>query len=106
MGTSKRLAEHYDTRAAERLILQAAAVGPLQSLSKRELELDRQPVTIYPRPQQRVRAWVRFGPEAVRVDALLMRTTPAAAGIEFKAGEQTFRCWVWGNAVTVSDPPE
>lgn len=105
MGTSKRLAEHYDLRAAARAILKAASAGPLQSLSKVELELDCQPVTIYPRPQG-VRAWVRFGPEPIRVDAALMRTTPHAAGIQFSAEDQTFRCWVWGNAVTAWEPPE
>lgn len=26
-----------------------------------------------------------------------------AAGIEFGAGDQTFRCWVWGNAVTLAE---
>lgn len=105
MGSSKRLAEHYDLRAAARAILTAAAAGPLQSLSKHELELDCQPVTTYPRPQ-RVRAWVRFGPEPIRVEAALMRTTPHAAAIQFTAEDQTFRCWVWGNAVTMSEPSE
>lgn len=93
MGTSKRLAEHYDLRAAARAILKAATASPLQLLSQGELDLRSQPVTIYPRPQ-RVRAWVRFGPEAIRVDAALMRTTPHAAGIQFVAEDQTFRCWV------------
>ena len=105
MGTSKRLAEHYDRRAEERLITQAANAGPLQSLSKRELALDRHPLTTYPYPQRRVQAWVRFGAEPIRVEARLMRTTPTAAGIEFKAQDQVYRCWVWGNAVEVTDPP-
>ncbi|WP_431072733.1 hypothetical protein [Microbacterium phyllosphaerae] len=47
--------------------------------------------------------WVRFGPEAIRADAKLARSTPTAAGIVFRAGDQTFRCWVWGNAVTVDE---
>lgn len=42
---------------------------------------------------------MRFEPEAVRVDAKPVRSTPLAAGIEFQAEDQTFRCWVWGNAV-------
>lgn len=33
------------------------------------------------------------------MDAKLVRSTPAAAGVEFRAGEETCRCWVWGNAV-------
>lgn len=42
---------------------------------------------------------VRFGPEAVRMDTKLARFTPLAAGIIFRAGDQSFRCWVWGNSV-------
>lgn len=85
-------------------ILAAAKHGPLQSLTDRELDVREQPVTIYPQPK-RVRAWVRFGPEAVRVDAKLMRSTPLAAGIEFRAEQRTFRCWVWGNAVQLRGEP-
>lgn len=98
-----RLQATYDMRSAESAIRSAARSGPLQSLTDRELALRDQPMTVYPhRLQRRVRAWVRFGPEAIRVDAKLVRSTPAAAGIEFRAGEETFRCWVWGNAVEVS----
>lgn len=103
MGTSKRLAPYYDMQAQHQSILSAAKSGPLQSLSDRELALREQPVTIYPRPYRVVSAWVRFGPTPIRVDAKLARSTPTAAGIEFRAGDQTFRCWVWGNAVTVED---
>lgn len=103
MGSSTRLAPLYDKHAAQRAIAKAEKAGPLQSLTPRELALDCHALTIYPRPQQRVRAWVRFGPEPVRVDALLMRTTPSAAGIEFTDGEQNYRCWMWGNAVEVDE---
>jgi hypothetical protein len=104
MGTSKRLAPFYDMQAQHRAILSAARHGPLQSLTDRELDLREQPVTIYPQgTQRRVRAWVRFGPEAIRVDAKVVRSTPLAAGIEFRAEAQTFRCWVWGNAVELAD---
>jgi len=102
MGTSKRLAPNYDMQSQHQAILAAAAGGTLQSLSDRELALREQPLTIYPLPHQRVRAWVRFGLDAVRVDAKLARSTPLAAGIEFKAGDRVFRCWVWGNAVAAS----
>lgn len=103
MGTSKRLAPLYDMQMQHRSIIQASKAGPLQSLTDREIGLREQPVTIYPRPYTRVRAWVRFGPEPIRVDAVLMRSTPLAAGIAFRAEGETFRCWVWGNAVTVAD---
>lgn len=86
--------------AAHKQIADAAKTGPLQSLTDRELDLRVQPVTIYPRPKK-VRAWVRFGATAIRVDAQLVRSTPNAAGIEFKIGDQVCRCWVWGNAITL-----
>lgn len=92
------LSAYRDMQSQARSILEAAKHGPLQSLTEREMDVREQPMTIYPRPK-RVRAWVRFGPEAVRVDAKLVRSTPLAAGIEFRAEDQTFRCWVWGNAV-------
>ncbi|GGD83239.1 hypothetical protein GCM10007269_27620 [Microbacterium murale] len=83
MGSSKRLAALYDMYADEKALARIAkTAGPLQTLSSEELELERMPVTVYPKPQG-VRAWVRFGPQHVRVGALLMRTTETAAGIEF-----------------------
>lgn len=99
MGSSRRLAVHYDLRSQHQEILSAARAGPLQSLSDRELALREHPLTIYPQPYRRVRAWVRFGSRALRIDAKLVRSTPLAAGIEFRAGDQTFRCWIWGNAI-------
>lgn len=96
------LSAYRDMQSNARAILEAATHGPLQSLTDRELDAREQPMTVYPRPK-RVRAWVRFGPQAVRVDARLVRSTPLAAGIEFRADGQTFRCWVWGNAVQLED---
>lgn len=103
LGTSKRLAPLYDRYSQHSAIREAARSGPLQSLTKRELALDAQPLTIYPQSHQKVLAWVRFGSEAIRVEAELLRSTPLAAGIQFTAHEQTFRCWVWGNAVTPAE---
>lgn len=103
MGTSKRLAPLYDMHMQHRSIIQASRAGPLQSLTDWELALREHPVTIYPRPYTKVQAWVRFGPEATRVDAVLMRSTPSAAGIAFRAEGETFRCWVWGNAVVAAE---
>lgn len=101
MGTSKRLAPYYDIQVQHREIMAAARKGQVQLLTDREIGLREQPGTIYPPgPQRRVRAWVRFGAEAVRVHAKIVRSTPLAAGIEFRADGQTVRCWVLGNAVT------
>lgn len=104
MGSSTRLAEHYDIRAEQQMLARYAAAGKLQSLTPQELDARNAPVTIYPRPR-RVRAWVRFGTQHARVTARLVRTTSTAAGIEFKIGDQVQRCWVWGNAVTIDDAP-
>lgn len=100
MGASKRRAPLYGRQAQQRSILAAARSGPLQSLSDRELAPREHLPTIYPHPQAVMRAWVRSGPEPIRVDAKLMRSTLLAAGIEFRAEERIFGCWVWGSAVT------
>lgn len=104
MGAGDRLKSSNDVRTQRAAVIAASKRGPLQSLTDRELALRESPVTIYPYALQRsVRAWVRFGAEAICVDAKLVRSTPRAAGIEFRAEGQTFRCWVWGNAVEVAD---
>jgi hypothetical protein len=103
VGTNRRYADHYDQLVDARILDRiAAAVGPLQSLTDAELELDREPVTIAPRPQA-VRAWVRFGPTAVRVDAEACRWTERAVGIRFTVGGRELRAWVWSSAVTYKE---
>lgn len=101
MGTNKRYAEHYDRLMDDRLFEKyIATAGPLQSLTPEEIELDRLPLTVYPeRNRQTVKAWVRFGPKHTLVDAVIVRSNSLAVGIEFKAQEKVYRCWVWGNAV-------
>ncbi|WEG08622.1 hypothetical protein PU630_15460 [Microbacterium horticulturae] len=76
--------------------------GPLQSLTPEELQLDRMPLTMDPRPQRHVRAWVRFG-TPVKVDAIACRWTSQAVGIELEAGGRKHRCWVWAGAVEEID---
>ncbi len=101
MGSSARLEPAYARRAQARAVADAATRGPLQSLTDRELQLEVNPLTVYPRPAQtKVRAWVRFGAEPVQVWAVILRSTPQAAGIEFRDEENTYRCWVWGSACT------
>lgn len=75
MGTSKRFATLYDRYVQHGEILAAARLGPLQSLTDREVDRSEQPMTLYS-GQKKVRAWVRFGPESVRVQAMLVRSTP------------------------------
>ncbi|MEA5053185.1 MAG: hypothetical protein VB093_07055 [Propionicimonas sp.] len=103
MGTNKRYADHYDQLMDARILDRiAATAGPLQSLTDAELELDQEPVTIAPCPQA-VRAWVRFGPTAVRVDAEACRWTERAVGIRFAIGDRELRAWVWSSAVTYEE---
>lgn len=105
MGRPSALREAAnDMRSQWSSIREAAKHGPLQTLSDRELALNDQPMTIYPhRLQRRVKAWVRFGPQEIRVDAKLVRSTQLAAGIEFRCEGDTLRCWVWGNAIALDD---
>lgn len=90
--TDEKLIEHF-----------VATKGPLQSLTPAEVELETLPLTIYPdavRP--RVKAWVRFGAQPVRVDAVIARANERAVGIEFTVSGKTYRCWVWASAVQLA----
>ena len=79
MGTNKRYADHYDGLMDARILERIAATsGPLQSLTDAELELDTEPLTIAPQPHQ-VKAWVRFGSTAIRVDAEACRMDRAGS---------------------------
>jgi hypothetical protein len=98
MGTSAREAD----AAADYMILKMARENPLQTLTEKELRLDVTPVTSYPKPVRAV-AWVRFGAIPYLADCWIHRTTSDAAGISFTIRDKTFRCWVWGNAVSVND---
>lgn len=102
VGSSKRLAELYDMCAAEKHLARLMKEAPVQSLTSRELELDRLPVTIYPRPQG-CRAWVGIGPHAVRVSGFLhalMKSEPTHGG-------QNLRCDICQNILMpmVALPP-
>lgn len=103
MGTSKRYAHVIDARMDARVLEQIAAEGMLQTLTMQELQLDRVPLTVDPRPHRRVRAWVRFGDSPVQVNAIALRWTRDAIGIGFKIGDTQHRCWVWGSAIEAID---
>lgn len=77
---------------------QLAASFPLQSLSPKELALDSEPITRDPKPHLEVRAWVRFGPHAIDVEAVVHVWTDVALGICFTVDEKEFKCWIWKNA--------
>jgi hypothetical protein len=44
-------------------------------------------------------AWVRFGPHAMQVDAVVAVWNDVACGILFTIGETAMRCWIWADAV-------
>lgn len=104
MGAGERVKAANDARAYRESVIAASKRGRLQSLTDRELDVRNAPVTVYPHgAQRRVQAWVRFGEQAMLVDAKVVRSTPSAVGIEFRVEGQTFRAWIWGNAVAVSE---
>lgn len=104
MGTSARMALPMELKAYEKRLLEASKQGPLQSLTDQELNVNGTPMTVYPPGiAKAVRAWVRFGATPFEVRAYIVRSTPNAAGIEFSIDEKQYRCWVWGNAVRVSE---
>lgn len=87
----------------DRILQRIVAENPLQTLTEAELQADVLPVTRDPQPK-RCKAWVRFGPHATRVDAVVVVWNDVACGIEFAVGERSMRCWVWANAVTAVPP--
>jgi hypothetical protein len=86
-----------DNRILQRLVDE----NPLQTLTPRERQEDTLPVTRDPQPKP-CKAWVRFGPHATQVEAVVVVWNEVACGILFTVGEKELRCWVWANAVTAT----
>lgn len=104
MGTNKRYAASVDRLMDQRILERIARdAGPLQSLSREEIGLDSEPVTIDPQPKP-VRAWVRFGATPVWVDGHACRWTVDAVAISFLVGDVEHRTWVWASAVSPLRP--
>jgi len=75
------------------------------SLTNAELELDTLPLTKTPRPPV-VRAWVRYGAVAIRVEARAVAWTPRAVALEWTTtGGEVQRAWVWASAVDANPAP-
>lgn len=87
------------TSDVPKTIVCGRVLASLQSLTREELRLDTEPVTIDPQPK-RVRAWVRFGGTPTAVEALACRWTSDAVAIEFEISGKQLRTWVWASAVT------
>lgn len=82
----------------DRVLHGVAAEHPLQSLTPAERQDGTLPVTRDPLPKP-CKAWVRFGPHAMRVDAVVVVWNDVACGILFSVGDREMRCWVWANAI-------
>lgn len=83
----------------ERILQRIVAEYPLQTLSEKERQVDELPVTRDPQPKA-CKAWVRFGPHPMLVDAVVVVWTDTACGVQFRVADEEHRCWVWANAVT------
>ncbi len=105
MGTSKRYADRVDRRMGERADEAATRGVEPTSLTNAELELDTLPLTKTPRPPV-VRAWVRYGAVAIRVEARAVAWTPRAVALEWTTtGGEVQRAWVWASAVDANPAP-
>lgn len=98
IGTNKRYADSIDRRSLEQ-VYRRAMVGDPDSLSENEIALHEEPLTTYPKPEK-VRAWVRYGRESVRVNAYVLASTRWAARVRWQEPNGTRReAWVWTSAV-------
>lgn len=99
MGTNKRYAASINRRMDARITESETQGHEVFSLTNAELELDTQSLTKTPIPKP-VRAWVRFGPVAVKVDAEAVAWTERAVAIRWTmASGAEHRAWVWASAV-------
>ncbi|MFK4806166.1 hypothetical protein ACI3KX_09880 [Microbacterium sp. ZW CA_36] len=98
MGSNRRYAAYFDKQMDNRILQSIAEENPLQSLTPEELRQDTLPITRDPKPKP-CKAWVRFGPHAMLVDAIVLVWNDIACGVSFTVGEKELRCWVWANAV-------
>lgn len=99
MGSNRRYAAYFDRQMDNKILQRIAEENPLQSLTSEELQQDTLPITRDPQPKP-CKAWVRFGPHAMRVDAVVVVWNDIACGVSFTVGEKELRCWVWANAVS------
>ncbi|CAN5475761.1 hypothetical protein BH10ACT6_BH10ACT6_12700 [soil metagenome] len=97
LGTNKRYADAIDRRMNERIVESVIAGQAVHSLTNDELELETQPLTKPPVPRP-VRAWVRFGPVAVKAEAVAWTERAVAIRWTMASGAE-HRAWVWASAV-------
>jgi hypothetical protein len=102
MTSNRRYAQYFDRQMDNRILQRIAEDNPLQSLTAQERQDDTLPVTRDPQPKP-CKAWVRFGPHPMLVDAVVVVWNDVACGIEFTVGAKKMKCWVWANAVTPAE---
>ncbi|MGO1267102.1 MAG: hypothetical protein ACTMIY_10760, partial [Microbacterium gubbeenense] len=83
MGSNRRYPTLGEDRREERELRDAAAHGPLQTLTTEQLALYRSPVTVAP-PSGRITgtAWLRFGDTDVQATVRIDRWTDRVVGVE------------------------
>src|SRR4051794_20635064 len=81
---------YYDRLRDDKILASLAANGGLQSLSDRELELERELLTVDRDPKP-VKAWVRFYSTPLRVDAWAIRWTSKAVEVRSPRGTSSTR---------------
>jgi hypothetical protein len=99
MGARRRYAAHFDQRMNEQNLERLMSEREPVSLTSEEVELDCQPLTRTPKPES-VRAWVRYGDTAVKVDGIAVAWTPRAVAVTWKTpGGGDHGAWLWACAV-------
>lgn len=99
MGANRRYADSIDRRMNARIAERDTEGCEPCSLTPEELELGTEPLTKTPVPRP-VRAWVRFGPVGMKVDAEVVAWTGTAVAIRWTmASGAEHKAWVWASAV-------
>jgi hypothetical protein len=99
MGTSKRYAAAVDRQMDARILQRVMQENTPLTLTREELELDREPLTRAPiaRP---VSAWVRYAGTAVFLNAEAVEWTAHAVHVRWitPVGDR-HHAWVWASAI-------
>ncbi len=102
MGTSKRYAAHFERLGDMRHIERTAAGREPETLTPREINRANEDFTVAARAHP-CRAWVRYGQDAIHVEAEVCAWTQRAVAIRWRISEDEYhKAWVWASAV--SDP--
>lgn len=99
MGTNKRYASSVDQQVNERVLQQLMRDHQPHSLTNEELELATEPLTRTPVPRL-VRAWVRYGNVAVKIDGEAVAWTSRAVAVKWSTPDgREQKAWLWSSAV-------